>query len=350
MPSVSAPSNALVTGANGYLGAWLVRILIEHGYRVRGTVRTQSKGEILRESLGELGNKFEYIIVGDVLKEGAFDDAVQGMDIIMHTLSPLFQSNEPDMIIPPAVAGTIGLLKSAQKHQNTIRRVVITGSICAVLSWPTDEPRVYEETSVNETSVQVVEQGSVDPIAIYCAAKTHSEKRAWAYMQEQNITGFDVVYLHGSFFFGPYSHPVSSIADFGESVHRLHTIVTQGRLQNALLESGTGWIDVRDIALAHVLAGQKDEAGGQRILISAGNCVVADLNKMAHSIDPSLPESTIGVRSDNLYMFDTSKMRRVLGLEPRSLEETIRDSLAFFRTVPGSGMKQSSINSHTRVV
>ena len=54
---------------------------------------------------------------------------------------------------------------------------------------------------------------------------------------------------------------------------------------------------------------------------------------MAHSMDPSLPVSTIGVLEENRYIFDTSKMHR---LEPRPLEETIRDSLAFFKTVPAS--------------
>ncbi|VDB84651.1 unnamed protein product [Peniophora sp. CBMAI 1063] len=338
MPSVPSPAKALVTGANGYLGAWLVRTLIEHGYYVRGTVRTLAKGETIREGLGDLREKFEYVIVEDVLKEGAFDDAVRGMDLVMHTLSPLFLSNKPDDIIPPAVAGTLNLLQSAQKHRDTVRRVVITGSICTILAWPTDEPRVYDETLVNETSIQAIEEGSVDPVTIYSAAKTQAEKRAWVFMRQQDVTEFDLVYLHGSYFFGPYSHPLSSTADFGESIRSLHSIVTQGRLINGLLKTGTGWIDVRDIALAHVLAGQKDEAGGQRIIISAGDCVVGDLNRVAHAMDSSLAESTEDVLLENRYMFDTSKMRRVLGLKPRSLKETIRDTLGFFKTVPGSSV------------
>ena len=70
MPSVPAPAKALVTGCNGYLGAWLLRILIEHGYHVRGTVRTAAKGEVVRRALGELEDRLEYIVVEDVLKVG----------------------------------------------------------------------------------------------------------------------------------------------------------------------------------------------------------------------------------------------------------------------------------------
>ena len=68
MPPVPAPAKVLVTGCNGYLGAWLVRILIEHGYYVRGTVRTAAKGEVVRSALGDLEDRFEYLIVEDVLK------------------------------------------------------------------------------------------------------------------------------------------------------------------------------------------------------------------------------------------------------------------------------------------
>ena len=61
-------------------------------------------------------------------------------------------------------------------------------------------------------------------------------------------------------------------------------------------------------------------------------------DKVAHSINPSLPESTVDVLSENRYMFDTSKMKRVLELKTRPLEETMRDSLEFFKTVPGSAV------------
>lgn len=68
MPAVSAPAKVLVTGANGYLGVWLVRALLEQGYHVRGTVRTTAKGDVLKRRVVDAGYKFEYIVVEDVLK------------------------------------------------------------------------------------------------------------------------------------------------------------------------------------------------------------------------------------------------------------------------------------------
>ena len=67
MPAI-ATGKVLVTGANGYLGTWLVRTLIEHGYHVRGTVRDSSKGEGVRKALDGLSKAFEYVVVSDVLE------------------------------------------------------------------------------------------------------------------------------------------------------------------------------------------------------------------------------------------------------------------------------------------
>ncbi|KZV64906.1 NAD-P-binding protein [Peniophora sp. CONT] len=316
MPSVAAPAKALVTGANGYLGAWLVRTLIEHGHFVRGTVRTQAKGDLIKHVLGEAADRFDYVIVEDVSKDGAFDDAIKDVAVAMHTLSPVLLSTKPDEVMLPAINGILNLLRSARKHQDTLRRVVVTGSICGVLDWPASEPRVYDEASMNEVSIKA------------------SEKEAWAYMQEQDITTFDLVYLKGSLFFGPYLLPISSVNEMTSSLHNLYLAVILGRVENPLFKTGAGWIDVRDMALAHVLAAQKEDAGGQRIIISAGDCVVADLVAMAHSINPSLPEAANGALPDNRYMFNTNKMRHILDLQPRSLEETMCDSLHLFESIP----------------
>ena len=45
------------------------------------------------------------------------------------------------------------------------------------------------------------------------------------------------------------------------------------------MSKGAGWIDVRDVALAHVLAAQKEGAGGERVIVSAGDCAAAELSE-----------------------------------------------------------------------
>ena len=153
MPTISKGSKVLVSGANGYIAMWVARILLERGYSVRGTVRSVDKGKFLSDYFVSLGysDQFETVVVEEIVKaglsplslplshiflqEGAFDEAVKGVDAIAHMASP-FHTNvkEPDgmvsimavavrltsSLIPdfliPAVQGTMGMLKSALNH------------------------------------------------------------------------------------------------------------------------------------------------------------------------------------------------------------------------------------------
>jgi len=65
MPVVPPPAKVLVTGANGYIAMWLVRILLEQGYTVRGTVRSADKGKHLTGHFGKRGfgpDKLEMVV------------------------------------------------------------------------------------------------------------------------------------------------------------------------------------------------------------------------------------------------------------------------------------------------
>ena len=90
MPSVSAPAKVLVTGANGFIGAWVAQDLLKRGYSVRGTVRSEAKGEHLLKLFKNFVDtgKFELVTVSDFTAPGAFNEAVKGVDAIEHTASP----------------------------------------------------------------------------------------------------------------------------------------------------------------------------------------------------------------------------------------------------------------------
>jgi len=58
----------LVSGANGYIAAWVIRTLLERGYRVRGTVRSEEKGIHLKKIFRAYNDKFELVVVPDITK------------------------------------------------------------------------------------------------------------------------------------------------------------------------------------------------------------------------------------------------------------------------------------------
>ncbi|KAF9230160.1 hypothetical protein BU15DRAFT_11814, partial [Melanogaster broomeanus] len=86
MPAVQPepPCKVLVSGATGYIAAWVVQALLERGYSVRGTARSVAKGEHLKKTFVSYGDKFEVVVVEDMAKDGAFDEAVKGVDAIEH--------------------------------------------------------------------------------------------------------------------------------------------------------------------------------------------------------------------------------------------------------------------------
>jgi nucleoside-diphosphate-sugar epimerase len=72
MPAVNPGSKVLVSGANGYVAIWVVRVLLERGFSVRGTVRSESKAAYLRKMFSSYGDKYEVIVVDDITKVHSF--------------------------------------------------------------------------------------------------------------------------------------------------------------------------------------------------------------------------------------------------------------------------------------
>ncbi|CAE6377577.1 unnamed protein product [Rhizoctonia solani] len=97
------------------------------------SIRSISKGDYLVNLFKSYGDKFTYIIVEDIGKERAFDEAVKGVHGIAHTASPFhYDSEDPKEIIDPAVRGTTGILESVNKYGSMVKRVVITSSVASV--------------------------------------------------------------------------------------------------------------------------------------------------------------------------------------------------------------------------
>lgn len=137
MPAIRPPAKVLVTGSNGYIGTWIVRTLFDRGFSVRAAVRAESKTTYFRQLFkGEVDqDKLEFAIVPDIITPGAFDEAVKGVDAIIHAASPThLEADDPDGTmnpqslmnaepiysqrivseqIIPAREGTLNILKSA---------------------------------------------------------------------------------------------------------------------------------------------------------------------------------------------------------------------------------------------
>ena len=73
MPAVQPPAKVLVSGATGYIAAWVVRNLLERGYAVRGTARSVAKGDFLKKTFASYGDRFEVVVVEDIAQVSSIE-------------------------------------------------------------------------------------------------------------------------------------------------------------------------------------------------------------------------------------------------------------------------------------
>ncbi|KAI0746583.1 NAD(P)-binding protein [Daedaleopsis nitida] len=337
MPAVNS-GKVLVTGANGYVAVWVVKSYLDHGFSVRGTVRSESKAPYLRNLFKSYGDRFEVAIVEDITKDGAFDEAVKGVDAIAHTASPFHMTAvEPAEMIDPAVRGTVGILQSALTHGPSVKRIVVTSSCASVFSI-LSEPRVFSEADWNEGHIAEVKEKGKDAsvMAKYCASKTLAERAAWEWVEaHKGEIGWDLVVLNPPYVFGPFLHEVDKPENLNESARDWYdTVVKSTKDHKTLADWGASWVDVRDLGLAHTLAVTKQEASGERIITSAGTFKYQDFLNVAHKLYPQLPAGNTSydsAKAVHYFKYAPEKEQKLLGIKFRSIEEMTKDTLEDFK-------------------
>ncbi|KAF7970721.1 hypothetical protein HWV62_23212 [Athelia sp. TMB] len=259
------------------------------------------KGIHLQKIFGTYGDRHELVVVEDITKEGAFDDAVKGVDGIAHTASPFhMRAEDPNAkfdssseLIEPAVKGTVGILQSAFKYGSSVKRIVVTSSSAAIMQESPD-PQVYSEVSWNEQFIEVVkkEGRAAQAWMKYRASKTLAEKAAWDFVrQNKDQLQWDLVVVNPPMVFGPPIHELSSPESLNTSLADWYETVIAPAALGATFTGVSSWIDVRDLAEAHKLALETAEAGGERLIISAGPYRWQDWINAASS----LPADTLAV-------------------------------------------------------
>ncbi len=238
-----------VTGASGFVAAHIVRELLERGYRVRGTVRSppaQGKYAFLTGLPGAAG-RLE-LMTAELLNEGSYAPAIDGCAVVIHTASPyIVDVKDPQRdLVDPAANGTLNVLRSAKRAG--VRRVVLTSSLAAITDEPIDG-KVFTESDWNERS-------SLDRNPYYFS-KTVAERSAWRFVEDES-PGFDLIAINPFMILGPSLGP-----DLNTTNAVFRDILTGA--YPGILSLAWGFVDVRDVATAHVLAMENDRAHGRYI-------------------------------------------------------------------------------------
>ncbi|XP_058750863.1 cinnamoyl-CoA reductase CAD2-like [Vicia villosa] len=308
-----------VTGASGYIASWIVKFLLQRGYTVRATVRDPSNPKKV-EHLVKLDGAKErlQLFKADLLEEGSFDSAIQGCHGVFHTASPVqFVVKDPQTeIIDPTVKGTMNVLKSCAKSPS-VKRVVFTSSIATVLY--NGKPRT-PEVVVDETWFSNPDFLSGKKMW-YQFAKTLAEEAANKFLTENNI---DCIVMNPAMTIGPLLQP-----ELNESSTLILDLINGSE---TFMNAAFAWINVKDVANAHVLAYEDPSASG-RYCLSERVIHFSELTKILRDMYPTLQIPNKCADDKPLRQtFQVSKEKaKKLGVEFISLEVSLREIVESLR-------------------
>lgn len=330
----------LITGATGFIGQHVLQQALQKGYNVRATVRSDgSKSKLPSEfdsaiSSGQLTFDNVSDITATANYESAFKDTSHPITGILHLASP-FSLNVTDMkkdLLDPALDGTRAVLEAAVRFgQGQVRRIVITSSFAAILDLKQGYRPGYTYSEKDWFEISYDEAAKADSTTAYCASKSLAEKLAWEFVKQQKPS-FDLATIAPAWVFGPHVGGLERGVDFKSLNESSASLATKLLDQKDIPPIDFGaYADVRDVALAHLLAFEKKEAGGERFLVSTHfdyQAGVDALREALPEIKTRVPEGKPGAvaTKEQVYQVDGSKAEKVLGLRYRSLGETMRDS------------------------
>ncbi|MEJ6710424.1 MAG: aldehyde reductase [Amylibacter sp.] len=253
---MSRRKKILVTGGSGFIAKHIILQLLNEGFEVRASVRSLDRSaEIMAamvlhaKNTDSLDTRLTFCEL-DLNSDAGWDDALQNCQALMHIASPfpMEQPEDEQVLIKPAVEGTLRALKAAQKAG--VERIILTSSIVSIYNKRLAAGRNrYDETDWSETN---------SPMATaYSKSKTQAEKAAWNYVREH--PELKLTAICPSLVLGP---PLDG--KIGTSLGVI------ARLMNGkdpmVPNLGMALVDVRDIAQMHVRALQRPESAGNRFI------------------------------------------------------------------------------------
>jgi dihydroflavonol-4-reductase len=254
-------TRAFVTGANGHIGASIVKELEGRGYEVSGLVRPGSDRRGLEGSALTIHE-------GDVLDAPSVARAMKGADVVFHCAASFaLWARDPDEILRPALEGTRNVLEAAASAG--VRRVVHTSSAAAVGASTSADRLLMEDDWFD------------DPRVPYYQAKTQSERLAVRLARER---GIDLVTVCPTMVLGAGDYRLTPS-------QRVLLDLVNGK--GVTVDGGTNVVSAADVAVGHVLAAERGRPF-ERYILGGDNLSIVEIG--------GLLEALTGVRPKHLRL------------------------------------------------
>ena len=319
----------LVTGANGFLGSWVTKALLEDGHDVYALVRPKS-------DLSELeGVKCKYVH-GDVTDVHSLLEATKGMDTVFHLAGVIaYKKSQRAQMDKVNVQGTANVIAVCREHK--VRRLVYLSSVVAIGAGYTPDQILNEESPYNIADLNLG----------YFETKHQAEILVKNACEKNEI---DAVMLNPS--------TIYVRGDVKKGSRKMQVTVAQGKL-NFYTSGGVNVVAAEDV-VAGILSAWKIGRKGERYILCGENILIKDLFAMIAAeagVKPpkyQLPDGllhAVGAVGDfmekmgmkgplsreNAYTatmyhwFDSSKAQKELGFKPRPAREAIHNSVQWMK-------------------
>lgn len=325
----------LVTGVSGFIAQHCASQLLSKGYAVKGSVRSKQKQNEIIEGFKNNNipiDNLEFCKL-DLLNDEGWQEAMQDCDYVFHIASPyaIKVPKDENEMVRPAVEGTLRALKFAQKAG--IKRLILTSSIVAMIGEDSQKNKILNPNNWTDLNW--------NEITPYIKSKTKSEKEAWEFIKNQKEEHkIELTTIHPGAVYGPtISNNLS-----GESMSMMVKLI-KGQMP-FLPKTAIAVSDVRDVASAHILAIEKEEANNKRLIVTTDKAYsIVELAKIIKK-EGFKKVSTIAAPNWLLHIlahFDTeikgmipfvgrnvstdiSLTKKVLGWKPIEISKTVLDT------------------------
>ncbi|KAL0936728.1 aldehyde reductase ii [Colletotrichum truncatum] len=321
-PVLPKGSTIVVSGANGFIASHIADQLLAQGYLVRGTVRNPSNTRWLLDYFDKTYGKDRFTLhaVPEVTKDGVFDEALKGADGVIHTIAITNMDPDPENVVPPNIAATLSIARSAASSPS-IKRFVYTSSSGAAAMPKPGVPYEVNPDTYNEEAVAIAysgkgPKGMAGGYIAYSAAKTKAEQALWKWYSEEK-PAFVLNSVVPNAALGKVLIPEHQ--GFPTAVGVLKSL-WQGHLSPEFVAMfpAQWYCDVVDIARIHIAALLFPDVKSERLIAYAGRFNINDILAVFREAQPgrNVPADLPDLASDKGKIDNrraTELMERMLG-------------------------------------
>lgn len=332
-------TTVLVVGGNGFVASHIVASLLTAGYSVRITVSEplESTEQLALYSLVPDAGHRLFVTEADITSAASFREVVRGCKYVIHCGVSQSQALRNKDVVTAHVESVQALFDAIRLNgKPTLKRVILTGSAASVfhIQDPLPPSGKFDESSWNNRATS-----KSDPVPF---AKISFEKEAW---RLQKMFGVELIVILPSIIVGP-----NLLHETSEAMRTILEIASGSPYFPFAPNLYWNFVDVRDVAKAHIRAMEDSELSDQRIIVSNDCLSLGDIGKLIQRAYPHLNPPTViaptwltllltlfhsrvnasflwrnlGVRK----ILDNSKSVRILELEMTPMETTMRDAVS----------------------